>query len=533
MTEPLHDVIARIRPLETEVNRAWWNAAVTGSHEDYARLESLRNDLDRVFRDPDVAARLAEVHASPPDDPVAARSAEVLWLEALPRQVDARLTERINRLATEIERDFATYRPPFEGRDASKNDLEEILAQETDDARLRAAWEAIKTDGPRVAARLLELVTLRNEAARALGQPDFWHLKLTIEEQDPSAILAFFDRVDDLTREPYRVLKAEIDERLAARVGIGEEELRPWHYQNPFFQEAPAVFGVDLDGVYEPVDIPAVARRFFASLGLPVAEILARSSLFEAPGKDPHAFATDIDREGDIRILLNLRPTERWMGTTLHELGHAVYDAGIARGLPWELRRPAHTLTTEAIAMLFGRLSKSAEWMTAMGIVDPATADRLREPTLRELRAQMLILSRWTQVMMRFERALYADPDQDLDALWWSLVERYQLLTRPERPAGSADWATKIHVVMAPVYYHNYLLGECFASQIEASIAAESGNGAGSWSGVPRAGEWLTERVFRPGARWHYDELARRATGSPVRPDAFAEQFLAEVPYGS
>jgi Zn-dependent M32 family carboxypeptidase len=42
-------------------------------------------------------------------------------------------------------------------------------------------------------------------------------------------------------------------------------------------------------------------------------------------------------------------------------------------------------------------------------------------------------------------------------------------------------------------------------------------------------GRWLVERVFEPGARWHYDELARRATGSPVAPDAFADQFVTAV----
>ena len=34
------------------------------------------------------------------------------------------------------------------------------------------------------------------------------------------------------------------------------------------------------------------------------------------------------------------------------------------------------------------------------------------------------------------------------------------------------------------------------------------------------------ERVFRPGARLHYDALAERATGEPVEVEAFAAQFL-------
>ncbi len=35
---------------------------------------------------------------------------------------------------------------------------------------------------------------------------------------------------------------------------------------------------------------------------------------------------------------------------------------------------------------------------------------------------------RWGIVVSRFEECLYADPEQDLDAVWWDLVERYQFL---------------------------------------------------------------------------------------------------------
>ena len=54
--------------------------------------------------------------------------------------------------------------------------------------------------------------------------------------------------------------------------------------------------------------------------------MIARSDLYEKKGKSPHAFCTDIDREGDVRVLANIVPNEYWMGTMLHELGHAVYS---------------------------------------------------------------------------------------------------------------------------------------------------------------------------------------------------------------
>ena len=60
--------------------------------------------------------------------------------------------------------------------------------------------------------------------------------------------------------------------------------------------------------------------------------------------------------------------------------------------------------------------------------------------------------------MLRFEAALYKNPGQDLNRLWWDLVEKYQGITRPEN-RNAPDFASKIHVVSAPCYYHNYMMG--------------------------------------------------------------------------
>jgi peptidyl-dipeptidase A len=123
-------------------------------------------------------------------------------------------------------------------------------------------------------------------------------------------------------------------------------------------------------------------------------------------------------------------------------------------------------------------------------------------------------MARWVPVMAHFERGLYADPDQDLGELWWSTVERFQGIGRPPvvRPH---DWATKIHLTVAPVYYHNYLLGEVLASQLEATLQNETG--AGSPAVHPQAaGRILRERFQAPGAREPWSELVRAVTGKPL-----------------
>ena len=105
---------------------------------------------------------------------------------------------------------------------------------------------------------------------------------------------------------------------------------------------------------------------------------------------------------------------------------------------------------------------------------DPKAWD---ETAAKVLRNQLLIFSRWCQVMLRFEKGMYEDPGQDLGKLWWDLVEKYQMLRRPEGRTAP-DYASKIHVVSAPVYYHNYMMGELFASQVHHAIAKEVFKGA-------------------------------------------------------
>jgi peptidyl-dipeptidase A len=130
--------------------------------------------------------------------------------------------------------------------------------------------------------------------------------------------------------------------------------------------------------------------------------------------------------------------------------------------------------------------------------------------------------------MVRFERELYKNPKQDLNALWWDLVERYQMVSRPTG-RDEPDWASKIHVVSAPAYYHNYMLGELLASQLDHYIQTQILNGRDGRVPINNrreVGTYLIENVFRPGKRYHWDRLIREATGEPLSPRFFVDQYL-------
>ncbi len=89
----------------------------------------------------------------------------------------------------------------------------------------------------------------------------------------------------------------------------------------------------------------------------------------------------------------------------------------------------------------------------------------------------------------------------------------------PERSA--ADWAAKLHVALAPVYYQNYLLGELVASQLEATLRTRFGSVIGS----PAVGEFLVGQVFAPGWSCRWDELIERATGAHLGVGPYAAEL--------
>jgi len=520
----------KIRPLEIEVSKSWWLANTTGESSAFERKQTLETQLDVALANPERFAELKALHEGREQiaDPILQRQIVVLYLQYLAKQVDPDLLKQIIAKSNAVEQAFNVFRPQVDGTEKTDNEVRQVLSSSKDSARRRAYWEASKKVGGVVAADLAELVRLRNEAAHKLGFKNYHVMQLYLAEQDQAKMLALFDELDELTRAPFEAAKGEIDRRLAASYGIEVDELQPWHYHDPFFQESPAVFKGDLDAVYKDVDIVKLTRDFYDGIGLPIDDVIARSDLFEKPGKSPHAFCTDIDREGDVRVLCNIVPNEKWMATTLHEMGHSVYSSkNIPRELPYVLRTDAHILCTEGVAMMFERFSKSADWLAAMGVKTPDPTE-FNKTGAAMRRNQLLIFSRWCQVMFRFEKGLYEDPTQDLNALWWKLVEKYQGV-RPVAGRNEPDYASKIHIVSAPAYYHNYMLGQLFASQVHAAIARQVLGGAQPATAIyvdnPQVGEFMKARVFAPGRTLDWNALTKHATGEDLNPKAFAADF--------
>lgn len=515
----IRETIHEVRPLHKAHALAMWEAATTGTAEATKREKEAQAALMRFWSDQSRFAKAKELHeAMASSDPTEQRQIKRIYLSAAKAQQDEATIEKITALEAEVRQLVYNFRAEVDGEALTDNQIDDILSKSKQTEEVRAAWLASKGLGSRVAGQIRELARVRNQAARAQGFRDHFQRALTLNEIDEEEMLSIYERLEASTLDPFLRLKAEINQQRADRFGITLDELMPWHFGDRFFQQVPIQEEIGDEAWFTSRDPVKLALATYDGLGLDVRDILERSDLYPRQGKDQHAFCIDIDREGDVRTLNNLQPNRRWTETLLHELGHAAYDKYIDHDLPWSLRTPPHPLSTEAVALMMGGITQDERWLAEILEVPADQASSLSQAGQAREKAMRLIFTRWCLVVTNFERALYADPDRDLDTLWWDLVERYQTLRRPpDREAP--DWASKYHVGLVPVYYQNYLLGYLVTAQLQKELQKRTG----SLAAQQQAGRWLVEKVFHPGAKFDWARHVQFATGEALDPAYFVD----------
>ena len=522
LSEFLKEQNEEVKKLANGAAISYWIASISGKKEDYETYEKNAIAMQRYFNNKETFEKVKHFLKTT-EDLIEKRQLENLYKEYLSCQGDLNLIERITKKSTQIEQIFNTFRADLDGKELTDNDIKEILKKETDSEKREKVWNSSKKQGEVVEKELIELVELRNELARSLGFKNYFIMSLELSEQKEEEVEKIFLELEKSTEKSFKEAKSEIDESLSKSFGLNKNDLRPWHYHDLFFQETPEIYGTNLNNFYNK-DVLEISKKFYTEIGLDVGDILDKSDLYEKPGKNQHAYCINIDREGDVRILENLKNNESWMETTLHELGHAVYDKNCDENLPFLLRENTHIFVTESIALFFGRNSKNIAFMKRYCEISDEESKKISEMLRRQLRLDELVFLKWAQVMFYFERELYKNPRQDLNKIWWDFVKRYQMI---DFYRDKPDWASKIHFTIAPIYYHNYLLGKILASQlghyIIKNILKEDTKNPDY--AEKRVGHYLKEKIFMPGKKYRWDKLIENATKEELSPKYFIEEF--------
>jgi peptidyl-dipeptidase A len=521
----ISDFEERLAPVERAADEAWWNLATSGTDEAQQEFAAAGKAYSGLFSDPDEYRKLRGFfeNLDSVEGPLLRRRVEVLYRMFEERQGDGEILDHIEEMEAEANAIYGNHRSVVRGRKLVENEVRELLRTSEDEDLRREVWEASKSVGRAVEETVRELARLRNRVAREQGYENYYARSLKLQEIEAGDLAGIMDDLASATDAPFEELKRGLDAELKRKFGV--EEIMPWHHSGPFFHRAPDVAGIDLDRYFVGKDLEELTRKTFDGLGLDVRGVIPGSDLYEREGKSQHAFCARIGREFpyDVRVLANVRPDAYWMDAMLHEFGHAVYDRHINPRLPYLLRTYAHANTTEAIALMMGALVDDPGWLRSVAGAKREDLDSDAAKLSAHRRVDRMILTRFVLVMYHFEQALYADPDSEwLNSVWWDLVERFFYLDRPPG-RDEPDWAAVIHVAVAPVYYHNYLLGELISAQLRNYL--ESHITQGPFYDNEVAGRYLLESFFGPGARENWRDTVLRATGEPLSSEHFVKSL--------
>jgi len=521
----LDHYVAEVAGPSAEHARARWDVATVAAPENVETMKASARALGRAHANVDRYERLRAWTAEALHDPETDRAVTLAYHAHAMGQGDEETRDRIVDLEAELHREFATHHPTYKKKPTTRAAIARVLATSSDDAERRAAWEAAHDIGPVVRDRILELVRLRNQLAKAAGFRDHYARAIVHQELSEDRLLATLTTLERATRDPFRSRKSILDGKLSDNLTSDTRKPQVWHYNDPSFRQVPTTGSVDLDNYFQGVDLVPRAISFFDGIAMNVRDVIERSDIEPRDGKAEHALCVHIDREDDLRILCTLVPSHLAMTTLMRELGRAAYARYLGRKLPWMLRQPAHGLISEAIASLTGRESSSGDFLVDTMSAPAFEVRPLRGEFRRRRAFELLLLVRWALVMVNFERALYADPDNpQLDDLWWELRTKYQLIDKPD-DRQAPDWAAQIKLALAPVTHQNHLYGELVAAQLNHTI--EKGSGVTSLVDNLYAGEFLIGMIFERGASMRWDQLVEEATGEPLSTAPFLSDIVA------
>ena len=354
---------------------------------------------------------------------------------------------------------------------------------------------------------LTRIVELKREEARCLADGDNLYDAL-LADYEPALRAADLTRIfAELTGELSLLLIEVVEMQRRSPVAIRPEIARrdfPEAGQEALFAELAAAVGFDL-------------RRGAMSLAVhPFTTILG-----------PHDFrlATRYDRR-DLR--------EGLFGG-LHELGHILYDQGLASehyGMP--LGEAASLGVHESQGRLWensvGRTRQFWHWlMPRLKQHFPATladadADDLWrainfvQPSVNRVRADEITYNLHIQLRFELEQALLTGdlPAADLPTAW---NDRHRQLlgiapaTDREGCLQDGHWASGMFG-----YFPTYTLGNLLAAQLFARAQVDIGGLAESFArgDFRPLREWLAANLYCHGKRFRTRELIQRATGQPL-----------------
>jgi len=396
---------------------------------------------------------------------------------------------KLTALVEQVTRQENAMRYQAGGRSLTRAELTDLVAHSPDRKLRQQAWEASAQLAHANGDRIRGAIKLRNELALEHTNELFSTFMLHRKGLETLKLFEWFDTIRSQTEPEYQALL----ERMRRELQV--DKVEPW----------------DLEYYFSARTNDFEQKRFLPDEGWTKTKQLVGSLGYDLDGLSVQMQVADLSFAGavypilygkDVRVLANRYSGIYFYDRLFHSAGHALhysmmsepsfllranyaepFDEGLAQVIALRLYWP------EADKELFGLTPEQAK----------VVAETYKLKEMFDLRS--------TMADSLFEFEAYAEPDQDLAALYNRIHAQYLGVDMH----GASIWAYNPMYGSDPIYLQSYVVGEMVARQISHKIDQKFGV---HWS--PEAGVYLRTNFFSRGASQTLDGLMRDGTGEEL-----------------
>jgi hypothetical protein len=341
-----------------------------------------------------------------------------------------------------------------------------------------------------------DMIKAMNDDVKRLGYDNFFESTMDYYDIPYDSLDQMIRIIDDETREDYKELLKICQSEICREYTISHDEITPFQYRHTHEKMmAPNEWKRE----YSQEEFIKKIEAFYTLGDYDITDIYKNSDLWYKESKINNSFffCIDVDKK-DYRIYSNCKATSGELSSMVHEFGHAVHYKYVDQKVPYLLKEP-QTILAEAVAIyLDSKLFTSKVVQEKMGL-----ASLEQNPYFKEFKnPSELFFIRKLLRNVKFEMAIFENPDQDFNELWWKLNSEY-LFYDASPTDRLPEWISNQQIVDFSGSHVFYLYAIALAAQMEAYYPDQ------------QIGP-IKNRIMKYGDSKSWNDLIKQATGEEL-----------------
>jgi hypothetical protein len=408
---------------------------------------------------------------------------------------------KLTRLVESITREENNIRYEVNDRKLTRAELSNLVANSPDRNIREQAWKARGQITVRNGERVRQAIKLRNDLALHFTDTTFSVFMLRRKDLETQELFSWFDELRRETEPEYQQLLEQMRRELHV------EKIEPWDLEyyfsiltNDFEQEH-----------FAPQQGWSKTKQLAANLGYDLDKLpveMSTADLSFAGAAYPILYGKEV------KVLANRYAGIRFYDRLLHATGHALHYSMINEP-SFLLRANCAEPFDEGLAQILTLMLYRPDVDTRLFALNASQAATMKE----RYRLKSLFDLRDTMADSLFEFEAYAEPDQDLSALYNRIHSKYLGVGMHD----TTVWAYNPMYGSDPIYLQSFVVAEMVARQIQHAVDKRFGT---SWGKA--AGDYLKDQFYSRGARQNLAGIMQAGTG-----ERLSSKYLVEYLRGT